>query len=162
MNSDTLSPLKKMQGVKRILGIMLAIALALAGMIFVNSSASADERESKECTVDEHFNPFGFPSVGADNNNFTVVGTGDVKLGNGELEGSVAAFGSIEALGKNYPIRHYAAGTSEYFTPVVDGVPVRILANQFIGTTGSFDVSNENAPVDWPFAQGAGAKLIDV
>ncbi|WP_161972291.1 collagen-binding domain-containing protein [Corynebacterium neomassiliense] len=92
------------------------------------------------------------------NNGFTIVGRGDVKLGNGELEGSVAAFKSLESTKSNYPVIHKAAGTGDYSVPKVDGVPVRILADSFVGN-GSFDVSNRGA-VDGSEAGKAVAKLV--
>ncbi|MGI6878594.1 collagen-binding domain-containing protein, partial [Microbacterium sp. gxy059] len=84
------------------------------------------------------FNPFDI------NNGFTTVAQGDITLNNGEIEGSVAAFGSISSGNQNgYPVVHSAAGEPDYTVPSVDGTPVRILADVFAGP-GSFDLSNRD------------------
>src|SRR6185312_9580296 len=85
------------------------------------------------------YNPF------AVNQGFTVVGQGDVSLGNAELEGSVAAFGTITPLRQNYAIIHQAAGQADYTVPEIDGTPVRILAQTFGGITpNGFAVTNRD------------------
>ena len=85
------------------------------------------------------FNPFDI------NNGFTVVSQGNAHLNNGEIEGSIAAFGSISSGDQNgYPVIHNsAAGLPDYTVPTVDGTSVRILAEEFVGN-GSFDVSNRD------------------
>ncbi|MGW2092965.1 collagen-binding domain-containing protein [Promicromonospora sukumoe] len=84
------------------------------------------------------YNPFDV------NSDFTIVTTGDANLANAELEGSVAAFGSISSGNPNgYTVLHQTAGRADYTVPLVDGDPVRILAGQFTGT-GSFDISNRD------------------
>src|SRR5699024_8581055 len=83
------------------------------------------------------FNPFEA------NNGFTIVAQGDAQLGNGEIEGSIAAFGSISSGKSNYPVIHQTAGMADYEVPTVDDTPVRILADEFVGD-GSFDVSNRD------------------
>src|SRR5690625_6167174 len=85
------------------------------------------------------FNPFDI------NNGFTVVSQGNAHLNNGEIEGSIAAFGSISSGNNNgYPVIHNsAAGLPDYTVPTVDGTSVRILAEEFVGN-GSFDVSNRD------------------
>ena len=104
------------------------------------------------------FNPFA--SAGG----FTVVASGDVVLGNGELEGSVAAGGSLSTTSSNYPLLHDAAGSAAYTVPVIDGVPVRILAGRLSGT-GTFDLSNRSdsrgIAADSPEAK-AQARFVDV
>ncbi|WP_290371129.1 collagen-binding domain-containing protein [Ruania halotolerans] len=84
------------------------------------------------------FNPFDV------NDGFTVVSQGDIHLNNSELEGSVAAFGTVSSGNPNgYPVVHTVAGEPDYTVPMVDGVPVRILAQEFSGS-GSFDISNRD------------------
>ncbi|MET8317464.1 collagen-binding domain-containing protein, partial [Rhodococcus erythropolis] len=84
------------------------------------------------------FNPFDA------NNGFTIVSQGDAYLNNGELEGSIASLGSISSGNQNgYPVVHQAAGEADYTVPKVDGVPVRILADEFTGG-GAFDVVNRD------------------
>ena len=84
------------------------------------------------------FNPFDI------NNGFTTVAQGNITLNNAEIEGSVAAFGSISSGNQNgYPVIHNAAGNPDYTVPTVDGTPVRILADEFTGP-GSFDLSNRD------------------
>jgi choice-of-anchor A domain-containing protein/LPXTG-motif cell wall-anchored protein len=86
----------------------------------------------------ETFNPFDI------NNGFTTVAQGNIALNNGEIEGSVAAFGSISSGNQNgYPVIHSAAGEPDYTVPSVDGTPVRILASAFTGS-GSFDLSDRD------------------
>ena len=99
------------------------------------------------------FNPFDA------NNGFSIVSQGNVSLGNGELEGSVAAFGTIQSTEGNYPIRHVSAGMPDYTVPTIDGEPVRILADEFVGT-GGFDLTNEGAPAGTAEAEAV-AKLVD-
>ena len=84
------------------------------------------------------FNPF------AVNNGFTIVAQGDAVLDNAELEGAIAAFGSI-ASGKpnGFPMVHQAAGHGDYSVPLIDETPVRILAGEFVGD-GAFDVVNRD------------------
>ncbi|WP_169736543.1 collagen-binding domain-containing protein, partial [Promicromonospora kroppenstedtii] len=84
------------------------------------------------------YNPFDV------NSDFTILTTGNAHLGNAELEGSVAAFGSISSDDPNgYDVLHQSAGRADYTVPLVDGAPVRILAGTFTGT-GSFDISNRD------------------
>src|SRR5690625_2524896 len=85
------------------------------------------------------FNPFDI------NNGFTIVSQGNAYLNNGEIEGSITAFGSISSGNNNgYPVIHNsAAGLPDYEVPAVDGTPVRILAEKFVGT-GAFDISNRD------------------
>ncbi len=84
------------------------------------------------------FNPF------EETGGFTVVSLGDARLSNSELEGSIAVLGSLSSGSQNgYAVIHKAAGRPDYTVPVVDGVPVRILAGAFTGT-GAFDVSNRD------------------
>ncbi|MCL3838288.1 collagen-binding domain-containing protein [Aeromicrobium duanguangcaii] len=86
----------------------------------------------------ETFNPFSV------NRGFSVVSRGDAVLGNGEIEGSIAAFGSISSSERNgYPVVHTVAGMGDYGVPSIDGTPVRILADRFVGS-GAFDVSNRD------------------
>lgn len=99
------------------------------------------------------FNPFDA------NNGFSIVSQGNVSLGNAELEGSVAAFGTIQSTEGNYPIRHVSAGMPDYTVPTIDGEPVRILANEFVGT-GGFDLSNAGAESGTAEAEAI-AKLVD-
>src|SRR5699024_9632858 len=55
------------------------------------------------------FNPF------AVNNGSTIVAQGDATLDNVELEGSVAAFGSIASGDPDgFPVIHHAAGSADY------------------------------------------------
>ncbi|MDI9913869.1 hypothetical protein [Rhodococcus sp. IEGM 1379] len=71
------------------------------------------------------------------NEGFTIP-QGDTYLNNSELEGSIASFGSVSSGNQNgYPVLHQAAGEADYTVPRVDGVPVRILADQFTGPGGS-------------------------
>lgn len=83
------------------------------------------------------FNPFDI------NNGFTAVAQGNITLSNGEVEGSVAALGSISSGKDNYPVVHHAAGESDYTVPSIDGTPVRILAEKFTGS-GSFALTNRD------------------
>jgi choice-of-anchor A domain-containing protein len=84
------------------------------------------------------FNPFDV------NQGFTVVTKGDAHLNNSEFEGSIAVLGSISSGNQNgYTMIHQAAGTPDYVVPTVDGVPVRILADRFVGA-GGFDLSNRD------------------
>src|SRR5690625_2855933 len=85
------------------------------------------------------FNPFDI------NNGFTIVSQGNAYLNNGEIEGSITAFGSISSGNNNgYPVIHNSgAGLPDYEVPAVDGTPVRILAEKFVGT-GAFDISNRD------------------
>ncbi len=84
------------------------------------------------------FNPFD------GNSGFTIVSHGDIHLDNSEIEGSVAAFGTVSSGNPNgYPVVHTVAGEADYTVPAVDGTPVRILANEFVGE-GAFDVSNRD------------------
>ncbi|WP_454085355.1 collagen-binding domain-containing protein [Georgenia sp. Marseille-Q6866] len=87
----------------------------------------------------EPFNPFEI------NRGFTVLAQGDAALGNGELEGAIAAFGSVSSSTGNFPVRHRASGMGDYGAPTIDGDPVRVLAGQFTGQ-GNIDLTNDNAP----------------
>lgn len=87
----------------------------------------------------EPFNPFEI------SRGFTIVAQGDAALGNGELEGAVAAFGSVSSSTGNFPVRHLASGMGDYRVPTIDGDPVRILAGRFTGQ-GNIDLTNDNAP----------------
>lgn len=113
-------------------------ALSAIGASTLVASAVLGAGSSAAVAAVTTFNPFDI------NNGFTTVARGDIRLGNAELEGSVAAFGSISTANQNgYPVLHQAAGEPDYIVPSIDGTPVRILADRFIGT-GSFDVSNRD------------------
>src|SRR5699024_5472946 len=112
-------------------GIATAGVVGLAtGALLLNATATQAEPTT--------FNPF------AQNNGFTIVAQGDATLGNAELEGAIAAFGSISS-GKpdGYPVIHQAAGGGDYVVPTIDGTPVRILAGEFVGD-GAFDIANRD------------------
>ncbi|WP_185975619.1 collagen-binding domain-containing protein, partial [Tessaracoccus rhinocerotis] len=98
---------------------MLAGALTL-GTFLVGATSMAR-------AATEYFNPFDV------NGGFSILAQGDVTLGNGELEGSVAATGAINSSKQNYPVLHHVGGMADYEVPRIDGVPVRILANEFAG-----------------------------
>ncbi|WP_461634815.1 collagen-binding domain-containing protein, partial [Glutamicibacter soli] len=109
----------------------LGISALFAGTII---GAGTQAAVAESATI----NPFDI------NQGFTSVALGDVSLNNGEIEGSIAAFGSISTSNQNgYPVLHNAAGAPGYKVPTVDGVPVRILAAEFTGQ-GAFDVSNRD------------------
>ncbi|MFD7022429.1 collagen-binding domain-containing protein [Promicromonospora sukumoe] len=114
------------------IGLTALVALTgLAGVAGVSGALPAHAAVSA-------YNPFDV------NSDFTIVTTGDARLANAELEGSVAAFGSISSGDTNgYTVLHQTAGQADYSVPLVDGDPVRILAGQFTGT-GSFDISNRD------------------
>lgn len=83
------------------------LALVLAGLVGGAVGSANAEGDVK------YFNPF------AVNNGFTIVSQGDATLGNGELEGSIAAFGTIATTNTNgYPVIHNAAGSADYTVPL--------------------------------------------
>ncbi|MFZ3417863.1 collagen-binding domain-containing protein [Arthrobacter sp. 3Tela_A] len=99
------------------------------------------------------FNPFEV------NQGFTLYVSGDAVLGNGEMEGSIAVDGRISTANQNgYPLVHQVAGLADYTVPLIDGVPVRILAAEYTGA-GSVDLTNRSAQPGSPEA-GAGVKLV--
>ncbi len=71
----------------------------------------------------------------------------------------MAAFGTLASSKQNYPVRHHAAGLSDYAVPSIDETPVRLLAKELVGT-GGFAVTNAGAS-DEP-NKTAGARLQDV
>lgn len=106
-----------------------AMLALLAGVVGAAAPAQA---------ASSTFNPFDV------NQGFTVVTKGDAHLNNSEFEGSIAVLGSISSGNQNgYTMIHQAAGTPDYVVPTVDGVPVRILADRFVGS-GGFDLSNRD------------------
>jgi hypothetical protein len=127
---------------------VLATALGLVGVVAV---APAD-------AAVQPYDPFTI------NQGFSFVATGDAALNNNEFEGSGAAFGELSTTSQNYPFIHQAAGRPDYTVPTVDGDPVRLLAQRYVGS-GSIDVTDRDdsgtiAP-DSPEAT-AGAKLADL
>ncbi|AIK83976.1 hypothetical protein CGLAR1_01535 [Corynebacterium glutamicum] len=169
MNNLIRKPSSYGMGVKRAFGIVLALVLAIGGISVVNTaSAGADERRPvEECKSTDYFNPFDYPTAGGvDTNTFTVVATGNARFGpGGEIEGSVAVFGNL-SVSDRFQMPHKVAGTAEYNPPVVDGVPVRILAGKYLGNPGGnqgiLDINNAGAPQGWPYATNAGAKVADM
>uniref|UniRef100_UPI0023F44CEC collagen-binding domain-containing protein n=1 Tax=Ruania albidiflava TaxID=366586 RepID=UPI0023F44CEC len=115
--------------VKQGIAVVGVVGLAAGALLLSASAAPA---------APTAFNPF------AVNNGFTIVAQGDATLGNAELEGSIAAFGSI-ASGRpdGFPVIHHAAGNADYSVPTIDESPVRILAGEFVGD-GAFDVANRD------------------
>lgn|GEM_PF-3083642 len=105
----------------------VAVALGLVGAVSVAPAQAVVER----------YDPFDV------NQGFSAVATGDMALNNGEFEGSVATFGSLSTTSQNYPFIHQAAGNPDYTVPTVDGDPVRVLADRFVGT-GEFDVTDRD------------------
>ncbi|TNC18018.1 choice-of-anchor A family protein, partial [Georgenia sp. 311] len=119
-------PGRQRQGV----ALVSAAAIAVAGFGMLGAGPAQAEPSS--------FNPFALA------NGFTVVARGDVTLSNSELEGSIAVLGELSSGNQNgYPVVHQAAGTPDYTVPTVDGVPVRVLAERYVGT-GALDVSNRD------------------
>jgi hypothetical protein len=116
-------------GWRRAISTIGVSALVVGMTVSVGTAGAADDVTT--------FNPFEV------NNGFTIVGRGDVTLGNGELEGSVAAFGSLSSTHQNFPVIHQAAGMSDYTVPTVDDTPVRILAGSFSGE-GNFAITNRD------------------
>lgn len=104
------------------------------------------------------YNPFDV------NGGYTLLSQGNASLGNAELEGSIAAFGSIQSTKQNYPVIHAAAGEADYRVPTVDGTPVRILARSFVGNH-EFEVTNRDdshtISADSP-EKRASVKLVDI
>ena len=113
-------------------------ALGLSGAALLALLAGAVGAAGPAQAASSAFNPFDV------NQGFTVVARGDVLLNNSEFEGSIAVLGSISSGSQNgYPIIHQAAGTPDYVVPTIDGVPVRILADRFVGS-GAFELSNRD------------------
>ena len=107
-------------------------AVALMAAVFAGWSSTATAAGPTT------FNPFDI------NRGFTVLATGNVNVNSSEIEGSVAALGSISSGNPNgFPVQHTVAGEPGYTVPTIDGTPVRILADRFIGS-GSFDISNRD------------------
>ena len=77
------------------------------------------------------------------NGGFTVVSLGDATLGNGELEGSVAALGAISSTSGNFPIQHDVVSDGSYSVPVIERNPVRVLAGSLTGT-GMIQIANRS------------------
>ncbi|MGC2865535.1 collagen-binding domain-containing protein, partial [Corynebacterium glutamicum] len=137
------------------LSLFMAIAVSLMGIVAIQGSMNPTKAvDFRTVADDQNFNPFEA------NKGFSVLSLGDVTLGNGELEGSLAAFGSVQSDKQNYPLVHKVAGLDDYIVPQIDGLPVRLLGNQFIGS-GNIAVTNAGAPVGTN-ESGAGAKLVDV
>ncbi|WP_425563824.1 collagen-binding domain-containing protein [Ornithinimicrobium humiphilum] len=80
-------------------------------------------------------NPF------ATNNGFSIVAKGNATLGNNEIEGSIAAFGSIAATSSNYPLVHKVAGVGDCAIPTIDGDPRPHPGRSFVGI-GNIAVTN--------------------
>lgn len=125
-------------GVRRGRIVAAAAAVAgLAGLTALTGPTGVPGAITAQAAVST-YNPFDV------NSDFTILTTGNAHLGNAELEGSVAAFGSISSDDPNgYDVLHQSAGRADYTVPLVDGEPVRILAGTFTGT-GSFDISNRD------------------
>lgn len=134
----------------------MTVAAVASALLVTTLSIGAVGSAQAETTT---FNPFEV------NRGFTIVSRSDAHLSNAELEGSVAAFGSISSGNQNgYPIIHQAAGIANYTVPQIDDVPVRILANNFVGS-GSFELSNrdDSGTIAADSAEAtATAKLVDV
>src|SRR5699024_8321427 len=102
--------------IKKLVATATAAIFAAGGLTALSASA--------ETTT---FNPFDV------NQGFSIVTLGDATVGNNELEGSIAAFGSIASTSSNYPLVHKVAGMGDYTVPTIDGDPVRLLADSFVG-----------------------------
>lgn len=119
-------------------GRRAAQALAATGLV-VAATLGATALSGTATAATTTFNPFSA------NRGFTMVVRGDAQLGNSELEGSIAVLGSVSSAKQNgYALPHVVAGRGDYAVPLIDGTPVRILADRFVGG-GGFDVSNAGA-----------------
>lgn len=128
---------------------------SLAGAVAFGTATAIGSPAQATQTV----NPFDV------NQGFTIVAQGDAVLGNNELEGSIAVFGSIASNGANgggsgYPLRHQAAGLGDYAVPTVDGVPVRVLADRFTGSK-PFEQTNAGSSAGTP-ERAATSRFVDV
>ena len=130
----------------KVVAATAAIGLASLGIV----AAGAGAAHGATTTI----NPF------AANGGFTILVQGDALLGNAELEGSIAAYGTLAVTKNNYPVIHRAAGMGDYTVPTIDGEPVRILAQDLDLTAGSIGLTNREAPADSPEARAI-AKLVD-
>ena len=102
---------------RRIGGVLAAGGLA-AALIAAPLAAGPFAVDAAAAAVT--FNPFDV------NNGFSLFVAGDVVLGNGEIEGSIAVDGSISSTNQNgYPVVHQVAGLPDYTVPEIDGVPDR-------------------------------------
>ncbi|NUL49335.1 VaFE repeat-containing surface-anchored protein [Cellulosimicrobium funkei] len=136
---------------RRLLATLTAMGLTM-GMVAPGWTAD------KAAAEPVMFNPF------AVNQGFTILAEGDLALNNGELEGAAAAFGTASSGNSNgFGLLHDSAGVPDYSVPTIDGAPVRLLAESFIGS-GSFDISNRDdsgtTSPDSP-EENAIAKLVD-
>ncbi len=97
------------------------------------------------------FNPFDI------NGGFTVYTTGDAFFNGDEIEGSIAAGGTIDSI-KKYDVIHHNSGDGSYDLPSVDGQATRVLVNRLPDEKdalgGWFDVSSTGAGT--PGAAGVG------
>src|SRR5690625_7815152 len=99
MNRSSLPPRTRLGRKKGLAGIGAAALIAGTSLGGLSPALAASET----------FNPFDI------NNGFTVVSQGDAVLSNGEIEGSIAAFGTISTTNQNgYPVVHNAAGEADY------------------------------------------------
>ena len=122
------------RGVKRAFGAIAAAAVAVMGVTVVGSQTpSMQDVDYRTVAEVNSFNPFDV------NNGFTIVTKGDATLGNNELEGSIAAFGSVGSSKQNYPLVHKVAGEGNFTVPLIDGDPVRLLADKFVDGGGSLN-----------------------
>ncbi len=97
------------RAIKRRRGLSVLSATALAAGTIIGGATPA-------LTAPDTFNPFDV------NNGFTIVTPGDVHFNNGEIEGSIAAMGTISSGNQNgYPVVHNAAGEADYTVPTIDG-----------------------------------------
>ncbi|UYO96592.1 DUF5979 domain-containing protein [Microbacterium sp. M28] len=129
---------------RRLISALTAGAIALTGAIV----APLTEAEPAEAAYPDTFNPLAM------NGGFTVYAREDIRLGNQETEGSIAAGGTATKPGDSqYTIIHVAAGTGDYSIPSVDGDPTRLLVGAFSPDSGGITAITSAGTSD-PALQG--------
>jgi hypothetical protein len=118
-----------------LIGAAGVVTASLAGTALVAIAATTAQADSAVAT----FNPFDV------NEGFTILSRGDAKLGNAEVEGSVAAFGTLSTTAPQgkFTFLQRSAGTGEFTVPEIDGERVRVLAGN-LGAVKA-EMSNERA-----------------
>ncbi|MFC8597040.1 DUF5979 domain-containing protein [Isoptericola sp. NPDC057191] len=103
---------------------LLAAALALGGLVGLGAQAATAPPAAAAAEGD--VNPFS--SAGG----FTVYAQRDARVGNQELEGSLAAGRDLTVTqAAQWAVIHVAAGTADYTIPTVDGDPTRLLVGRY-------------------------------
>ncbi|MGX1739494.1 collagen-binding domain-containing protein, partial [Corynebacterium flavescens] len=152
------------KGVKGIFGAGMAMALFLGSVPTVSAEETTPDTNNT-CEATSTINPMGQATPIGSKDGYTIFVKDHAILANSELEGTIAVGGKAtfgDSRGnqnQQYPIFHGGVGgNADYNVPTIDGVPNRVLIQEFESTSKVVQIKDSGATGD---NLKAGGKIAD-